>query len=214
MISPEHKALLEIATEVRRELAGVVIPAPSSLYTAYSRLCVALGDQAQLLKEDSQDERSKGVWTDKIGLKWELTDRYYYDRSGYVWHWSGGYQAVDSGNLEPLMSRNDWAKTDVVISEVVNNFGYLRAIVTENGRGCASFKWIGQSWLRCEECDLPTWQHEGVSVSEPNSGPFDDLCITQPWKEGEWVDQIRKGRGKDLIRVKPFGVTFKGGSAS
>ena len=42
-------------------------------------------------------------------------------------------------------------------------------------RPCKGFRWTGQSFERCEECDYPAWDHHGIRVDGH----------VRPWKNGE-----------------------------
>lgn len=57
---------------------------------------------------------------------------------------------------------------------------------------CDGFHWIGQPFYCCDNCSRPAWEHEGMHVFDPGSGPFGfDPGRTEPWEPGE-ADKIRQ----------------------
>lgn len=59
---------------------------------------------------------------------------------------------------------------------------------------CRWFRWVGQSFLHCDGCGQPAWEHEGsreLKEDAPMFGGGDDVWVGRPWKPGE-ADGIRR----------------------
>lgn len=48
------------------------------------------------------------------------------------------------------------------------------------------FHWIGQSFVQCEKCGLPAWEHAGIAEPNPDD-PFtpSGTWTLRPWKPGQ-----------------------------
>lgn len=64
------------------------------------------------------DEDNPTTCTDPTGAVWDLTLPYRDDR-GNVWRWAGGFSRNGAnGPWEPMWSRDDFSRADVLISEI------------------------------------------------------------------------------------------------
>ncbi|MEU4234146.1 phiSA1p31-related protein [Nonomuraea sp. NPDC026600] len=74
-----------------------------------------------------ENDDNPGSCTDPSGQVWDLTAQYR-DGEGHVWHWAGGFgRDGDDGPIRPLMSRRDWSRTDVQITDIPGPLSQLPA---------------------------------------------------------------------------------------
>lgn len=69
---------------------------------------------------------------------------------------------------------------------------------------CRWFRWIGQSFLHCDGCSQPAWEHEGsreLKKDAPMFGGGDDVWVGRPWKPGE-ADAIRRKWDPDYVEAE------------